>query len=58
MEAMILEAPESMMSEEEHGYPTTKALHLSLFSKLEAPSLFVAPSSRGMLLLSRIYAIM
>ena len=50
MEDMHLEALESMIKEEELEYPTTKACHLSLLSDLEPPSLFLAPSSSGMLL--------
>ena len=49
MEAMFLEALESMMKEEEIEDPTTKAWHLSLFSELEPPSFFLVPSSSGML---------
>ena len=43
MEAMCLEAPESMMKEEELEDPTTKPWNLSFLSELEPPSFFLAP---------------
>ena len=58
MEAMFLEAPESMMKEEYLEDPITSAWHLSLSSEFEPPSFFLAPSSRGMLLFSRSCTIM
>jgi len=52
MEDMFLEAPESMMKEEELEDIETKAWHLSLLSELEPPSFFLVPSRNGMLFFS------
>ena len=49
MEAMFLEAPESMMKEEELENPGTKAWHLFLLSELEPPSFFLTHYVNGFL---------
>ena len=48
MEAMFLEAHESIMKEQELEYPETKAWHLSLLYELEPHSFFLAPPGSGM----------
>ena len=58
MEAMFLEAPKSMMKEEDTEDPATSAWNISLFSKLEPLSFFLVPYGRGMLFFSRSCAIM
>ena len=57
MEAMLPKEIEYMMKEEELEDLATEACHISLLSKLEPPSFFLAPSGSAMLFFSRICAI-